>query len=308
MLSRIAEAMYWVGRYSERAEDTARLMDVHYHALAESSGTDELQSGQALLEMFGLGDSQVEPGAYQLAEMIGYDSEEPPSIARAVQGAWENARGVRETISVEMWECLNSTYQGLDQRAREAGGPVQHNYYQWIRDRMVQLSGVTDATLTRDEGWQFFILGKHMERADLTARLLGSGYGDAWGDSGWRRVLQCTGAYEGYMRSYHSDVDRDTVMEFLVLDQLFPRSVISALMVAERCLYNLDPSFQRLGTEDEARRSLAALCARLEYSPVNDYKLEFTNSVSDIEETLSEVHSLVTDRYFASTTAIVWSS
>src|ERR1044071_3874461 len=108
MLSVIAEALFWIGRYVERADDTARILDVNFHLLLEDPWIDEESSCRALLAVMGVGDGRVSPTSGTVNEILAYDETSRASIAGAMKSARENARGVREAISSEMWECLNA--------------------------------------------------------------------------------------------------------------------------------------------------------------------------------------------------------
>ena len=137
MLSRIAESLYWIGRYVERAEDTARLLDVHYHLLLEDRRADEAAVCGALLDAMGADVSAIggEHDAATVTALLAQDLTFSGSITCSVGAAWENARGAREAISSEMWETLNTTYREVGSRARAGTGPARHEFFGWVRDR-----------------------------------------------------------------------------------------------------------------------------------------------------------------------------
>jgi uncharacterized alpha-E superfamily protein len=122
MLSRVAEALFWVGRYVERAEDTARLLDVHFHEVLEDPGVDEAGSCAVLLTVMGVADdiAQRHSDNRAVLELLGYDQATPNSIVGALVAAWQSARGAREALSAEIWECLNSTHNSLPTRVAAA--------------------------------------------------------------------------------------------------------------------------------------------------------------------------------------------
>ena len=144
MLSRIAESLYWIGRYIERAEDTARLLDVHYHLLLEDRRVDESAACAGAARRDGrrpddaIGD---EPNAADGHRAARAGPHVLGSIACSLGAAWENARGAREAISSEMWETLNTTYREVGSRARAGTGPARHEFFGWVRERAAALHG-----------------------------------------------------------------------------------------------------------------------------------------------------------------------
>ena len=228
MLSRIAESLYWIGRYVERAEDTARLLDVHYHLLLEDRRADEASVCRALLDAMGADAELIgtEPDAAAATALLTQDLSFSGSIACSIAAAWENARGAREAVSSELWETLNTTYRESARRTRAPSGPARHDFFGWVRDRAAACNGIVDATMSRDDGWRFYVLGRSLERADMTTRLLCARYADAFGRTGWTTTLRTCSAYEAYLRTYKHAVDASSAVEFLLLDRLFPRSVL----------------------------------------------------------------------------------
>ena len=126
----------------------------------------------------------------------------------------------------------------------------------WVRDRAAIVSGLADATMSHDDTWRFIVLGRSLERVDLTVRLLSTRLGDAWGSAGWVATLRCCAAYESYLRTYRRGVEGSKALEFLLLDRLFPRSVFHALGAAETALFDLDPDVRpaRRGQRTATRR------------------------------------------------------
>lgn len=247
MLSRHAEDLYWLGRYVERAEDTARMLDVTYHQLLESPPHDESTAWRELLEVLYL--AGVYPGAMdgrQVSRYLVVDRENPGSIVAAVERARMNARGLRDRISTELWEAINVFH--LDLERSDLGSTLERRPYEVFRmvKRGCQLvSGVAAQTMPRDEGYRFIILGWMLERAEMTCRLLAVRYarlasrGDQLGFHAWVSVLKSVSAYEAYLKAHHASLDPTRVLEFLLLDQEFPRSVLYCLQQVERQLQML---------------------------------------------------------------------
>ena len=308
MLSRLAESLYWIGRYMERAEDTARLLDVHYHLLLEDRRADEGSVCRALLDAMGAEPDVVgpDPDAATVSALLAQDLTFSGSIACSIDAAWENARGAREVLSSELWETFNTTYREMNVRVGRRG-PLRHDFFGWIRGRTATYTGLVDSTMSRDDGWRFLLLGRSLERADMTARLLSAGYGDAFGQTGWATTLRSCSAYEAYLRTYRHAVEASSVVEFLLVDRLFPRSVHHALTTAEQRLGDLDPSAGRAGVDDEARRRLGPLRAELEFLNLDDVMRDLPRFLERLQRRCGEVHEAVARRYFRETRVIEWS-
>ncbi|HEU0181656.1 MAG TPA: alpha-E domain-containing protein, partial [Agromyces mariniharenae] len=170
MLSRIAESLFWIGRYIERSDGTARILDVHLQLLLEDPWIDEDTACRSLLSVMG---SEAEPGASltrdDVITLLAVDRTHPASIAHSIAAARENARRAREIVSTELWEALNQTNARMPRRVAH---DKTHEFFRWVRDRSALAIGVVDSATSRDEAWQFFSLGRSIERADMTARLL----------------------------------------------------------------------------------------------------------------------------------------
>jgi uncharacterized alpha-E superfamily protein len=207
-----------------------------------------------------------------------------------------------------MWEVLNTTHHTLSARARLVAGRTPHDFFRWVKERAAMLAGLADSTLSRDEGWSFLVLGRNLERVDMTARLLSARYGETWGPSGWTTTLRCCSAYEAYLRTYRHGVDASSALEFLLLDRLFPRSVLHALTAAERSLGELEPRAGRTGVDDEARRVLGRTHAELSFLRVSDALADLPELLASVQASTAQVHSAVTGRYFLDTRAIEWSA
>jgi uncharacterized alpha-E superfamily protein len=214
MLSRVAESMYWIGRYVERAENTARLLDVALRStreLSHSFRADPDTAGELRLVLIALGADAL----YQqrggpvtedgLAAFLVVDRDSPFSVIYALTAARENARRARETISTEMWEELNRTYLSL-QRVTTAYLLVEgmHDFCRQIRLGCQLFHGVTDATMPQDEAWRFLQAGKYLERAGMTARILAarSGHFDvAVGGSLAEEIHRWLGLHDRFPRT-----------------------------------------------------------------------------------------------------------
>jgi uncharacterized alpha-E superfamily protein len=163
--------------------------------------------------------------------------------------------------------------------------------------------------MSRDDGWMFLVLGRSLERVDMTARLISVGSAGVDAGPTWMTVLRCCGAAEAYLRTYRGRVDTERAIEFLLLDRLFPRSVYHALATAERCLRELDPrSGSRVGLEDEALLLIGRLRTELEYARARDVVRDLPTRLADVERTGQELAKAVGARYFEHTRPVVWAA
>ena len=307
MLSRIAEALFWIGRYVERADDTARILDVHYHLLLEDPWIEEEPACRALLEVMGVGDGVTAPTGRTVNEILAYDESSAASIAGAMRNARENARGVREAISSEMWECLNATWLALRER-RVLAGASPSQFFRFVKERTAFFVGVTDSTMSRDESWRFLTLGRALERIDMTARLLSARWSDAAGSAGWVTTLRCCSAHEAYLRTYRRAVDVSLAAQFLLLDRHFPRSIFYTLDLAERRLAELTPTGSPAGPQYDARRLIGRARTDLEFRPVDELLDDLPTVLAEVQAAGSAASSAVAARFFGATSPLVWTA
>ena len=308
MLSRIAESLFWVGRYMERAEDTARILDVHVHHLLEDPWVDEDAACRALLAVMSAAVPAGPLDGASVTRCLAFDAGSSSSIVGSLTAAREGARGAREAISSEMWECLNATFNAIPAQVGAAHAFGPHQFFDWVKERSAILAGLADATLSRDDGWRFLTLGRHLERVDMTARLLSARFADTSTSPEWVTTLRCCSAHEAYLRTYRRAVDASLVAEFLLLDRLFPRSVFRALTEAERCLAELDPHPTRAGLEEEARRILGRARTDLEFRRVGELLADLPSHLRTLQGACAEASEAVASRYFRQTAATSWSA
>ncbi|HTE86324.1 MAG TPA: alpha-E domain-containing protein [Dehalococcoidia bacterium] len=290
MLSRVADSIFWIGRYVERAENTARLLDVALRSTrelssfrigADRSETDSTSDLRLVLTALGaeaLYEQRV--GAVTedgLAMFLVVDRDNPLSAVSCLTVARDNARGVRETISTEMWEELNRTYLSL-QRVTTAYLLIEglHDFCRQIRLGCQLFHGVTDATMPQDEAWRFLQVGKHLERAGMTARILAARSREfdvpderprAEEVHRWLGLLRSISAYEAYMRLSPGGVYPAGVASFLLLSQVFPRSVAFSCRRVNEELEAIDRELGRART-DGPSMSAGGLASRLRYTKI----------------------------------------
>jgi len=307
MLSRIAESLFWLGRYLERAEDTARLLDAHLSHLLEVTATDEMTMCSSLLEVMECeipAHGQVD--AAFVTRSLAFDAENPNSIVGSLRAARAAARGAREAISSEMWECLNGTYNELPDQERSSGVFGPSLFFRWVRNQTAVMAGLTESTMSRDDGYRFLVLGRSLERVDMTARMLMLRYSSGATSADWVTTLRCCSAHEAYLRTYRRAVDGSLVLEFLLLDRLFPRSVFHSLSLAERMLAELDPHPDRSGISDAGRRLIGRARTELEFRQIEEILDDLAEHLEAVETITSEVSNAVGDRFFRHQTHAPW--
>lgn len=307
MLSRLAESLFWIGRYVERAEDTARLLEVHAHVVLEEAPLDVDSACRAVLSVMGV--RPPPEGALdvrKVVEILAFDRGNPASITSSLLAARENARGARDTISSEMFNCLNRAYNRLPTETALARRSGADPFFLWVRSTGAEFHGLADSTMSRDEGWLFLVLGRSLERVDMTSRLLATRVAESPAMPTWVTLLRFCGAYESHLRTYRGALEPTRVAEFLLLDRLFPRSVFSALRTAENCLTELQPLVGRAGVADEARRALGRARTDIEYGRPEELLEHLPAHLERLQSAVAVASDAVARRYFRSSAPLTW--
>ncbi len=306
MLSRIAESLFWIGRYVERADDTARILDAHLQLLLEDPWVEEDPACRSLLAVMGA----PEPPSYAavsrrtVMNLLAYDMRAPGAIAGALTAARENARRAREIVSTELWECLNTTWNQLPAQIEQL---PPHLFFAWARERAAIVSGLIDSGTSRDLTWQFLVLGRSIERSDMTARLIATRALAGVAGPSWITLLRSCGAHESFLRTYRGRASDALAAEFLLLDRYFPRSVIYALQRAERCLLEISPGeVRRTRAESDALRILGRARSGLEYRPLAELLADIPDEMESVQRACSAASDAVRARYFPSATSHAW--
>jgi uncharacterized alpha-E superfamily protein len=248
LLSRVADAVYWMGRYIERAENVARYIGVNLNLQLDLPG-DPAQQWQSLIDTSG--DGEAFSKHYRVAtqhdviDFLTFDTDNPNSIFSCLRAARENARSVRETISSEMWEQVNEMYLHMASQHLAPGAEWLPEFFRQLRLSSHLFQGITDATMTHNEPWHFVRLGRKLERADKTSRILDVKYfmllpslsdiGTPYDDIHWSAVLKSVSGLEMYRKKYGRLEPRD-IVEFLVMDRDFPRSIHYCISRADASL------------------------------------------------------------------------
>jgi uncharacterized alpha-E superfamily protein len=316
MLARLAENLFWAGRYVERAEDTARMVDVTYHTLLESPFGEAGRAWQQLLEVLHLRSAWEERGlgstadAEAVVRFLVLDPENAGSIAAATARARENVRSVRELVSTELWEAVNDLH--LEIRSRDLDRDVAEQpseLLRMVRNASMAIYGVASETMPRDAGWRFLALGRLIERAEMTCRLIDVRYGqldslrvpsrrdvvvEDGGFHHWVAVLKSASSFEAYRRRYRASTDPVDVIEFLLLADDMPRSVVYCLTSAMRQLEALSG-----GRPSRAVRLLGRTTSSLQYRDVAELLAEDLHDfLEDVQLRIQEVAEAVADEFF----------
>jgi uncharacterized alpha-E superfamily protein len=285
MLSRVADSLYWMSRYLERAEHTTRLLDVNLNLMLDESATSADRRWQRVLQALGNPKEVAWAGdPYTLTQTLSFDTGLKGSILSCIISARENSRHVREQISTEQWHRLNSLYLQvtrpelhLDLNAGGAEQPTE--FLQQVMEAVHQFQGVSDSTMSHGEGWQFIQVGRYIERATATAILLEAYHGDLWSQPDripegneyleWMGLLRSATAFEAYCKVYTADLTPDRILEFLLLDEEFPHSLRFSIDTLCHALETIDGASGRTRAEP-LRRLAGRLQASLSYSSVDE--------------------------------------
>lgn len=309
MLSRVANLVYWMARQLERAENTARIVDVNAQLvldLQSRQAADDPKSWEPLVYVTGDEEKFFElygetPSERAVVEFMLFDKRNTSSLISCIAYARENARCIRDQLSGEVWESLNTFYLKLkaDDYSRYAQlGPAE--YLNRIKSQIHLFYGVADSMIPRTDLWWFFDLGRHLERADNTSRILDVKYymllpdlhavGSALDMIQWASVLRSCSAFDAFRRSRRGQLNLERVVDYLMRDEFFPRSILYAIAEAERALSQITAPAAHLEGNTPARL-IRELHAELEMidvpSVIADGLHEF---VDDIQTKISDIH------------------
>ncbi len=312
MLSRVANLVYWMARYLERAENTARIVDVNAQLvldLQSRQAADDPKSWEPLVYVTGdedkffelYGDDVTERA---VIEFMLFDKRNPSSLISCIAFARENARCIRDQLSGDVWETLNTFYLKLksDDFARYAQlGSAE--YLHRVKTQIQLLFGVADSMIPRTDLWWFFQLGRHLERADNTSRILDVKYymllpdanavGSALDMVQWASVLRSCSAFEAFRRSRRGQLNLERVVDYLLRDPVFPRSILFSISEAEQALSQITAAGNHLEDNPPARL-LGELRTELEQiavlTVITDGMHEF---LDDVQMKISDVHAAI---------------
>jgi uncharacterized alpha-E superfamily protein len=313
MLARDADALYWMARYVERAEHVARLLLVNSNLLIDVGDLApalQARQWQSLLTILRLAELPDGPDlAQRVGQFLTFNPENPNSILSCLTRARENARGIRENISAEMWENLNALYWSL--RSEDTPNRFDESPDELFRSVMtgsMLFQGLTDQTLAHDQRWQFTQLAKYLERTDVTCRVIQTKYDILKSNEqavdgtlrnlNWMAVLRSCCSIEAYRRNYLGDMDPTRVTGFLILERNFPRSIRFSVSGALAAITAIRAG-SRGNAIDPTERILGRLDAQLEYSELSEILSEgIPGYLQRIQTTVHEAAVAVQQSYF----------
>ena len=309
MLSRVADSLYWINRYLERAENISRFVEVS-EAMALDCPPGSAEPWLPLIDASGdreLFDRLCPRGTPEdVVQFLVRDERNPSSVVNCIAIARENARQIRDVITTERWEQINAVYWTLQEDTFWEQPPQEQ-----LRDirRACQLFyGITDATLSRDLSWQFSRLGRLIERADKTTRILDVKYflllpspeevGGVLDELQWIALLRTAGAYQMFRQSQQRAIAPEPVAAFLLLDPIFPRSV-------RYCLERISETLRIIrgssvpGCPDDLECLMGLVLARWSYTRIEELIASGLHEAIDaLQQDLNRLHDLIEQRYF----------
>jgi len=312
MLSRVANSIYWLSRYTERAENVARFIDVNLQMILDlPAGSGEQWRPLVIIT----GDDADFDQRYGQAtrenviQFLAFDTDSPNSIISCMRAARENARTVRDAISPEMWEQINTCYLMVNAAANDRDVMEQpYEFFTEVKRASQLFDGIADATMLHGEGWHFYRMGRLLERADKTSRLLDVKYfillpsvadvGTTLDDIQWTAVLRSASAFEMY-RKRHGHIAPDKVVDFLILDDEFPRSVDYCLSGADQSLHAISDT--PIGTyRNRAEQQLGYLRAELAFADMQQIIAKGLHEFLDeLQSRMNRVDLTIYDTFFA---------
>jgi uncharacterized alpha-E superfamily protein len=313
MLSRVADALYWINRYVERAENISRFVEVS-EAMALDCPPGSAEPWLPLIDASG--DRELFDRLYPTAsptdvvKFLVREQENPSSVLNCIANARENSRQIREVITTEMWEQINSIYWAMQEQEFWQQPPSEQ--LREIRRACQLFYGITDATLSRDLSWHFSRLGRLLERTDKTTRILDVKYflllpstevvGGVLDELQWIALLRTAGAYQMFRQSQQRAIAPKAVASFLLLDPVFPRSVRYCLERISETL-RIIRSSSVPGPPDDLECLSGLVLARWSFTRIDELiATGLHEAIDHLQQDLNELHRLIEQRYFISST------
>lgn len=309
MLSRVAESLYWMARYIERAEDMTRILAVNFLAQLDSPRPETDFAWQPIVAMTGdealYHELMPSVAARPVTEFFLWHPGNPNAVVTCLTRARENARSVREQISNEMWEHLNRLYYLIRDVEKERVLQGPHDFFRQIRDGAQAFQGIATATMTHGEAYGFMQLGLHQERASKTVRILDVKFAathelaEDTPEATLQLVatLKSCSAFEPFRKAQGSELQAWRVAEYLLLNREFPRAVAFCLNRCQAVVSTFTPDASSAGPHPQ--RTLGRLCADLEYADIFELlNGDFHGYLSDILTRLNQVGDDITRSFF----------
>ncbi len=311
MLSRVADSIYWLNRYIERAENVARFIDVNLNLMLDLPAGVPPQ-WKPLISVTGdidrFNSRYDKTNSDNVIQFLTFDEDYNNSIISCLQKARENARSIREVISSEMWEEVNSFYLMIKEASCTKSFSTLPKFFSQVKMASHRFAGVMDATMSHNEGWHFGQIGRLLERADKTTRILDVKYflllpsaewvGTPLDRIQWMSLLRSASAYEMYRKCQHY-ITPSCVAEFLILDRQFPRSIHFCLWQTEQCLHEITQTPAGYWCNG-AERALGRLCSQLSYMTIEDIIQSGLHEFLDrMQSSLNQVGNEIHTAFFA---------
>lgn len=312
MLSRVANSIYWLGRYLERAENYARFIDVNFNLMLDLPPDLKEQWEPLILATGDYKKFIVKHSGFDRKDVIHFltfDISNPNSIISSISFARENARAIRENLTKETWENLNELYHFVQKKAekRDWNREDPRIFFESIKNQVLLLYGLSESTVARTEGWHFRQLGLYLERADKTSRIVDVKYhillpapnlvGSPLDFLHWTALLKSVTAFNTYRRLYGT-IEPSKVVSMLLLNKYFPRSVFYCLVEAENCLHKISgrPSNGKLNS---AEREIGALRSKLEFADVNEIISSGLHEyIDELQEKINSISNKIDANFF----------
>ena len=311
MLSRVAESLYWMSRYLERAEHTARLIDVQLNQMLDQAGGESNLRWRRLLHGLRTPPPEGDVDAYSVTQALTFDASSTSSIASCIAAARENARQVREQISSEMWEQLNRLFlqvKGISMEQMWFAEP--HKFLNSVKEEIYLFQGLTDATMSHSEGWHFIRIGRFLERATATAALLDTHFSEFLTEQtedenepldylSWIGLLRSCASFEAYCKVYTAVIRPAHIAEFLLLNSEAPRSIRFACAMMQGALQAIAKATNARNS-GRVERLIGRLRASLDYYQIEEILSgDMREYLEGIQRQCALIHSGLYQAYIA---------
>lgn len=312
MLSRVADTLFWLGRYVERAENYSRFIDVN-HNLCMDLPPGMKEQWEPLIAATGDRDPfnaqfgnkyHKENAIYFLA----FDESNPNAIISTIAQGRENARMVRESIPKEIWEALNALhhYVKSGKRRKVWKKPDPHEFFEQVKNQVHLINGIADSNSPRTQAWYFTQIGKLIERADKTSRILDVKYhyllpsveevGSPLDFLHWTALLKSVSAFNAYKHLYQK-IQPDHVAEYLIFNRYFPRSILYCLTSIEEYLHEISQA--KRSYSNPAEKAIGSLRSKIEFADINDIFKEGLHEYLDtVQAGLNNISNCIHEQYF----------
>ncbi len=304
MLSRVAESLFWIARNIERAETLARLLDVTA-AGSVDRGTHQRDTVERQWNaVYAIADvdppePSLSANAAEAIERIAFSESAGHSLSACVRIARRNAAGVRAELTTEVWECVNGLYLFVEAQSPRALGPDgASSFLRSVRNTAQAFAGICDATMAHDDAWDFLVGGRYLERASMTARILGAHDDSDDGAHAWQRVLEACCASDPFARARRQSSDPADALAFLALSDVFPRSIRFCVREVDRALHRISGTAP--GTfANEAERASGRIASALGYYSPNEIAEDGSRTFAlRAQRWLDEIGRSITAAYF----------